>query len=214
MKKEIIDRIMTMNVGIVGRELCQVCGKFKKFSGWASAVGTHGIFGYVCSYCYSYCKKDITPPPRMESSVSFAHECVVRFIKKRGYAFCELCGVRVSFSERRKFRYRYIKDKCFLCQSCYVTVKKKHYVERYIRAMGRRRYLESLSEEQLKATEINLIGEDCSIKQISERIPEDKIQEDWDRRIKLELKRLSKLHGADYTKMFGDDKERSDKKGC
>ncbi len=190
--------------GIFGTEMCQVCGKFKEYFGQSSAMGTHGIFGYVCLDCYSECKKDIEPKNENErDSIRFAHQCVVRFIRKRRHALCDICGIRVSLLERRKIkRNKYRTIKRYLCEKCYSDVKngkeKKH--------SSRLKYFESMGIERLKNEEVRLVAEKHHIDQMSEGVPEDKIQEDWDRRIKPEIERLSRLHGIDYAKQIREER--------
>lgn len=44
-----IERIVASNLGIYGAEVCQLCGRVGMFSGWASALGLHGLrYEFLC----------------------------------------------------------------------------------------------------------------------------------------------------------------------
>ena len=48
-RKTKIEQILARGRGIFGAEVCQLCGRVCMFSGWAGAVGLHGLhYEFLC----------------------------------------------------------------------------------------------------------------------------------------------------------------------
>lgn len=217
-RSEAIKRLAGQNTPYTA--FCQLCGKLLTYSGWASVCyGRRGNFGRICDDCLEFCSSRVRRKHKLDYFWRLKYaESVAR---DRRYSYCEACGVKVNWKEKRTFVRRewktllsklgwaetmrikrnYYFRKYFLCELCFQRIKKgRHNPKSYISYRAKKRYLENVSDDELKALEINNVVTKCTINQWMRRVPEAQEEKDWKKIVAPHIKRLGKLHDTDYIK--------------
>lgn len=164
--------------GIMGAEVCQLCGEVGAFWGWATAIGTHPGGEFVA-------------PAHQHGS----HDKWRRRLERQSHRFCEICAARISRREREEHT---------ICHACREERDRRFpgiEVREWLRELSFRRYVQvqDWSDEQLRSYDLNL--EMLRLEAEEEGLGGlERLRLEIDRggRAREALRRVGELHGVDY----------------
>jgi ribosomal protein L37AE/L43A len=134
-----IEAILNSPWGIYAAEVCQLCGAIGTFSGWANAVGSHVR---LCA------GGEFVAPDHDHQYGRHAPERYRAILESQGWRFCDVCQARVPHRQAQAV------NSYWLCAACArQAAAGTETVGQMLNTLGRRRYLERMTDEELSGWE-------------------------------------------------------------
>ena len=124
------ERIVASGAGIFGREFCERCGGESEFHGmWGAMLSHKHSRRFTCQPCYEAMHGDLN------KRNGFRESRLDKLVLKRGFRYCENCGVEVPLVDRSTEE---LHRRPWTCENCVVT---------HIGRAARRRYAAHLRKQ-------------------------------------------------------------------